>query len=124
MRSDPDPVHTSIGEMSLALSGATPEEVAEFLYCLFTPAETDEMAKRWALVKALAQGTPQRQIAQNLGLSLCKITRGSRELKKDHSSFRFMLERAGVRLDASSSPRRRKMKTPSARTDGESAEGE
>lgn len=118
MNSDPDLVTTSIGEMAHALSGANPEEIAEFLYSLFTPAETDEMAKRWALVKSLAQGTPQRQIAQNLGLSLCKITRGSRELKKERSSFRSMLERAGVPLDATTSLRRRKMKTPPAHTDG------
>ncbi len=114
MESDPELVTTSIGEMSLALSGAEPEEITEFLYSLFTPAEADEIAKRWALVKALAQGTPQRQIAQNLGLSLCKITRGSRELKKEHSAFRLMLLRAGVPLGAETSARRRKMKTSQA----------
>ncbi len=46
------------------------------------------MAKRWALVKELSHGTAQRRIAEDLGLSLCKITRGSRELKKEGSAFK------------------------------------
>jgi TrpR family trp operon transcriptional repressor len=36
---------------------------------------------------------PQRKIAEELGLSLCKITRGSRELKKEGSAFRVLLDR-------------------------------
>lgn len=83
----------NIAEMARALSGADPALVEEFLYSLFTPAEADEMAKRWALVKELAHGTPQRRIAEDLGLSLCKITRGSRELKKEGSAFRILLAR-------------------------------
>jgi len=51
------------------------------------------MAKRWALVKELSHGTAQRRIAEDLGLSLCKITRGSRELKKEGSAFKMLLER-------------------------------
>jgi len=35
----------------------------------------------------------QRKIAEELGLSLCKITRGSRELKKEGSAFKALLER-------------------------------
>jgi TrpR family trp operon transcriptional repressor len=82
----------NIAEMARALSGADPALVEEFLYSLFTPAEADEMAKRWALVKELSEGTPQRRVAEDLGLSLCKITRGSRELKKQNSAFRAMLD--------------------------------
>lgn len=68
-----------------------PELIAAFLRCLLTPAETADIAARWALVKALGEKTPQRKIAQDLGLSLCKITRGSRELKKSNSAFRRAL---------------------------------
>ena len=114
MHSDPELISTSIDEMALALSESEPGEISEFLYSLFTPAEADEIAKRWELVKSLAQGTPQRQIAQNLGLSLCKITRGSRELKKERSAFRSMLLKAGVEIGSGASSRRRKMKTPPA----------
>lgn len=72
-----------------------PKLVEDFLRSLLTSSEVDEIAKRWALVKDLAQGTPQRVIAANLGLSLCKITRGSRELQKDNSAFRRLLVVAG-----------------------------
>ena len=71
------------------------ELVESFLYCLLTPAEVAEIAIRWALVKDLERGIPQREIAKNLGISLCKITRGSRELKKPDSAFRRILEHGG-----------------------------
>lgn len=83
----------SIAEMASALEGADSALIEQFFYSLFTVAEADEIAKRWALVKELAKGTPQRKIAENLGLSLCKITRGSRELKKPGSPFRQLLDR-------------------------------
>lgn len=66
--------------------------LGSFLSCLLTPAEIADIASRWALVKALRDGTVQREIAKNLGVSLCKITRGSRELKKPSSGFLQILE--------------------------------
>jgi TrpR family transcriptional regulator, trp operon repressor len=96
MPNDSEIVSTNISEMSRALSGADPLLVEDFLYCLFTPSEADEIAKRWALVKEIASGRPQREIAKDLGLSLCKITRGSRELKKENSAWKRVLARAGV----------------------------
>ena len=62
--------------------------ITKLLRCLLTPAEVADIAARWALVKALKQNIPQRKIAQDLGVSLCKIVRGSRELKKPGSAFR------------------------------------
>ncbi|MBU0928369.1 MAG: trp operon repressor [Spirochaetes bacterium] len=86
----------NLGEMSRTLAATDdPELIEDFLFSLFTKAEADEIAKRWALVKRIAEGMPQRGIAAELGLSLCKITRGSRELKKPDSSFKRMLEIAG-----------------------------
>ena len=70
-----------------------PEFIEDFFRCLLTPAETADIAARWALVKALEEGHPQREIAKGLGISLCKITRGSRELKKPNSAFRRALKR-------------------------------
>jgi TrpR family trp operon transcriptional repressor len=65
--------------------------IEQFFKCILTPAETADIAARWALVKALEKKVPQREIAKILGLSLCKITRGSRELKKPDSAFKRML---------------------------------
>jgi TrpR family trp operon transcriptional repressor len=65
--------------------------IEQFFACILTPSEMADIAARWALVKALDKEIPQREIARNLGLSLCKITRGSRELKKPNSAFKRML---------------------------------
>ena len=98
MAKDSELVTANISEMSRALSSADPVLIEEFLYSLFTSSEADEIAKRWALVKQIANGRPQREIAKDLGLSLCKITRGSRELKKEASAFKRMLGLAGVEV--------------------------
>lgn len=68
--------------------------IADFFECLFTSAELQDIAKRWLLVKEIDKGTTQREIARIFSMSLCKITRGSRELKKKDSAFRIMLDRA------------------------------
>jgi TrpR family trp operon transcriptional repressor len=99
-------VTSNISEMAKALSQADSSLVEEFLYSLFTSSEADEIAKRWALVKQIASGRPQREIAKDLGLSLCKITRGSRELKKEASAFKRMLSLAGIEVPVTT-PRRR-----------------
>ncbi|MDX9826953.1 MAG: Trp family transcriptional regulator [Spirochaetia bacterium] len=93
MPRNPELMRRNMKEMSLALEGADATLIENFLYSLLTPSEADEMAKRWALVKRLAEGKPQRRIAEELGLSLCKITRGSRELKKEGAAFRILLDR-------------------------------
>ena len=68
-----------------------PVLMASFLESLLTEYEIDEVTKRWALVRLLDEGVSQRNIAKGLGLSLCKITRGSKELKKDDSPFARMI---------------------------------
>lgn len=69
------------------------EEVEEFLRQLLTPPEQTMIERRWELVKLLHKGVPQREIAGRLGMSLCKVTRGAKELKKEESVFRRILER-------------------------------
>ncbi len=64
----------------------------DFFTCLFTPAELHDIGKRWLLVSEIEKGTTQRDIARMFRMSLCKITRGSRELKKEGSAFRRMLD--------------------------------
>ena len=66
--------------------------VFEFFNCLFTKPELKDIANRWLLVKEIDAGTTQREIANKFAMSLCKITRGSRELNKEDSAFRKMLE--------------------------------
>jgi TrpR family trp operon transcriptional repressor len=93
MTIDDPRVKTTLRELSRVLAAIRePEFIEDFLRCILTPAEAADIAARWALVKALDQGHSQREIAKDLGISLCKITRGSRELKKTNSAFRRVLE--------------------------------
>ncbi len=57
------------------------EDVRVFMKALLTPWERGCIALRWRLVGLLAEGMQQRVIAKKLGISTCKITRGSRELR-------------------------------------------
>jgi TrpR family trp operon transcriptional repressor len=92
MKTDDPMVGENLAELAWTLAKTGDQSLIEdFFRCLLTPAETADVAARWALVKALDKKIPQREIARNLGLSLCKITRGSRELKKPNSAFRRML---------------------------------
>jgi TrpR family trp operon transcriptional repressor len=68
-----------------------PRLVRDFLTSLLTPSERLDVAARWELVNRIDLGETQRRVAQELGVSLCKITRGSRELKKPDSPFKAML---------------------------------
>jgi TrpR family trp operon transcriptional repressor len=63
-----------------------------FMESILTPRELEEICGRWELVKLLDRGISQRQVAKRLGMSLCKITRGSRELKKRDSAFKTVLD--------------------------------
>jgi len=58
---------------------------------VFTEAERTDTAKRWYIFKELYKGTPQRQIAKEMEVSLCKITRGSKTLKSDDSVIKRVL---------------------------------
>ena len=64
------------------------KKIQSFLESILTPAELHDLNLRWELVKMLNEGKSQRQIARELHISLCKITRGSRELKKKNSILR------------------------------------
>lgn len=61
------------------------EEVAVLLGEVLTPSELHDVELRWEIMEMLAAGTPQRQIAAKLGVSLCKITRGAKYLKSGGS---------------------------------------
>ena len=49
---------------------------------MFTEAEIKDLEIRWKLMNDLYNHVPQREIASNLHISLCRITRGSKMLKK------------------------------------------
>jgi TrpR family trp operon transcriptional repressor len=84
----------SLRELAFILAHTDDVDLIErFLVSLLTPNELEEITLRWALVKLIDQGVSQRKISQQLGLSLCKITRGSKELKKKDSAFAKLIHR-------------------------------
>ena len=63
----------------------------DFFESILSPSEIIDIAKRWLLVKELDSGVVQRDIATRYNISLCKISRGVKELKKENSAFKKML---------------------------------
>ena len=59
---------------------------------LFTPRELHDLALRLRLLRMLCDGVPQRKISAELGVSLCKVTRGSRILKNPDSVVKQILQ--------------------------------
>lgn len=84
---------SEISELSEILSHLkTSEEIEMFLHELLTESERKDLSLRWKLMDKLFGGVPQRKIAADLGISLCKITRGSKILKEKNSVARKILE--------------------------------
>jgi len=84
----------NLKELADALANIEDRDLmARLLRELLTPSEIETIGLRWELVKRLEQGIPQREIARELGISLCKITRGSRELKKPGSALKKVIRK-------------------------------
>lgn len=56
--------------------------MVDFLNGIFTPQELIEIPTRLEIVKMLKEGIPQHKIAEELGVGIATVTRGSKELKK------------------------------------------
>ncbi len=76
-------VLTSLGE---------PDEMALLLQDLLTPAETEALAERWAIVKQLASGQSQRAVRDAVGVSITTVSRGSRQLKYGSGGFNLAFD--------------------------------
>ena len=81
-----------IKEITRAL-GRHPDDALreKFWREILTKKEIRDISSRWELVKRLLRGDSQRKIARELHLSLCKITRGARELKKGESALKKVI---------------------------------
>lgn len=78
-----------LGNLAAALAEAeSAEQIYGFLKGILTPPERARIELRWELVKLLERGgVSQRRVGEILHVSLCKITRGARELKKGPAGF-------------------------------------
>jgi len=76
---------------SLFSSVKTDEEARLLLLDILTPQEQESLSERWQLIKLLHSGMSQRDIATKLGISISKVTRGSRQLKYGSGGFKKFL---------------------------------
>ena len=78
--------------LDVILSIKNKDELDCFFEEIFTPSELSDLSLRWKLLKDLHAGMTQRKIAEKYGISLCKITRGSKILKDKKSFVKKVLE--------------------------------
>lgn len=75
-----------LSEISARLAEIQDPQIIERLFDeILTPTEKKALSLRWQLMKQLKAGIPQRKIAEDLGISLCKITRGSKIIRDPES---------------------------------------
>lgn len=75
------------------LTCRSPDELRAFLKDLCTPAELQAMADRWAVVEALQQGLPYREIHRLTGVSLTTIGRVARYLATGSGGYALAVKR-------------------------------
>lgn len=56
-------------------------DLSLFLKGILTPKELEEIPTRLQIVKMLKEGTPQKKIAEKLGVGIATVTRGSKEIQ-------------------------------------------
>ena len=78
---------------TLVSSVKTDDEAKLLLSDLLTPNELKTLAERWQLVKMLASGKTQRDIASSLKVSISKVTRGSACLQRSGGGFDLFMKR-------------------------------
>ena len=67
-------------------------EMESFFKELLTESEIETLSKRWRILRMLNEGTTQRDIAKELQVSLCKVTRGAKILKNEKSVLAKMIK--------------------------------
>lgn len=83
----------SIGQIANIISNLDRAEVYNFLSELLTESELSDLSKRWRILELLHQGVTQREIAKELNVSLCKVTRGAKIFKtKDAIVNKYLIK--------------------------------
>lgn len=73
--------------LSTFLKITSKKELENFLEGILTPKELEEIPMRLQIVKMLKKGKPQHQIADELGIGIATVTRGSKELQKGRFKY-------------------------------------
>lgn len=78
--SDPDWQREEL--ISEFLKHNSKEKLNNFLEGILTPKELIEIPARLQIIKQLKKGVPQHKIADEMGLGVATVTRGSKEIQK------------------------------------------
>lgn len=79
-------MNSNIKEISKLIHGLESEtQICDLLSEILTESELETLSKRWRILCMLAQGKTQRDIARDLNVSLCKVTRGAKILKNENT---------------------------------------
>ena len=71
----------------------TEAEIEIFFKELLTESEIETLSKRWRILELLTKGLTQREIAKELQVSLCKVTRGAKIIKnKDSVITKYLIK--------------------------------
>lgn len=67
-------------------------KIQQLLTEVLTDSERKDLSLRWQLMEKLMAGQTQREIAAELHVSLCKITRGAKILKEPGSISKELIQ--------------------------------
>jgi Trp operon repressor len=84
---------TNAALIHLFSSISSPREAEILLQDMLTPKEMRVLAERWEIIQELATGKTQREIAELLGLSISKVTRGSAAWQRGSGGFRHFMKK-------------------------------
>ena len=92
IRDELSPRQTAQAALSQALASVnSPEQMADFLADLCTPAELEALADRWSVVPLLADGVSYRQVHEQTGVSVTTVGRVARCLEHGTGGYREVL---------------------------------
>lgn len=63
------------------------DEALNLLEGILTPKELMEIPTRLKIVRMLKEGTPQHRIAEELGIGIATVTRGSKEIQRGRFKY-------------------------------------
>ena len=72
--------------LNVILACKDKKELVNLLEGILTPKELEEIPTRLQIVKMLKKGIPQSKIAQELGIGVATVTRGSKEIQRGNFS--------------------------------------